>query len=178
MISRMVAVALAVSLLAVPPAALADKGGKPGKGKNDVSQDYRHDDNKGGKKKGGKGNNGNDDRHDRDDQRHDGGRADFRFGDRDRIVVHEYYGGEIRGGHCPPGLAKKGNGCMPPGQAKKWARGQPLPRDVVYYELPRDLIVRLPPPPAGHRYVRVAGDVLLIAVGSSMVIDAMQDIFR
>ena len=23
------------------------------------------------------------------------------------------------GGFCPPGLAKKGNGCMPPGQAKK-----------------------------------------------------------
>jgi hypothetical protein len=22
--------------------------------------------------------------------------------------------------HCPPGLAKKDNGCMPPGQAKKY----------------------------------------------------------
>lgn len=28
-----------------------------------------------------------------------------------------------RGG-CPPGLAKKHNGCMPPGQARKFARGQ------------------------------------------------------
>ena len=28
-----------------------------------------------------------------------------------------------RGG-CPPGLAKKHNGCMPPGQARKLARGQ------------------------------------------------------
>ena len=27
-------------------------------------------------------------------------------------------------GGCPPGLAKKHNGCMPPGQAKKLARGQ------------------------------------------------------
>ena len=27
-------------------------------------------------------------------------------------------------GGCPPGLAKKNNGCMPPGQAKKLARGQ------------------------------------------------------
>jgi hypothetical protein len=25
---------------------------------------------------------------------------------------------------CPPGLAKKHNGCMPPGQARKLARGQ------------------------------------------------------
>ena len=26
--------------------------------------------------------------------------------------------------HCPPGLAKKHNGCMPPGQARKLYRGQ------------------------------------------------------
>lgn len=31
---------------------------------------------------------------------------------------------------CPPGLAKKGNGCMPPGQAKKhFTRGQRIERD-------------------------------------------------
>lgn len=56
--------------------------------------------------------------------------------------------------------------------------GRPLPRDVVYYELPHDLMRRMPPPPLGHRYVQVAGDVLLIAVGSSMVVDAIQDILR
>jgi hypothetical protein len=28
------------------------------------------------------------------------------------------------GGGCPPGLAKKGNGCTPPGQARKLGRGQ------------------------------------------------------
>jgi hypothetical protein len=27
-------------------------------------------------------------------------------------------------GGCPPGLAKKHNGCLPPGQARKLARGQ------------------------------------------------------
>ncbi len=32
------------------------------------------------------------------------------------------------------------------------------------------------PAPAGHRYVRVAADILLIAVGTSMVIDAIQDL--
>ena len=56
--------------------------------------------------------------------------------------------------------------------------GRPLPRDLAYYDLPYDLMVRLPPPPSGHRYVRVAGDVLMIAVGTSMVVDAMQDILR
>jgi hypothetical protein len=31
--------------------------------------------------------------------------------------------GNERGG-CPPGLAKKNNGCMPPGQARKLGRGE------------------------------------------------------
>ena len=52
------------------------------------------------------------------------------FGDQQRVVVREYYGKQYSAGRCPPGLAKKNNGCMPPGQAKKWAIGQPLPRDV------------------------------------------------
>ena len=32
--------------------------------------------------------------------------------------------------------------------------------------------------PAGHKYVRVAGDILLIAIGSSMIVDAIQDLGR
>jgi hypothetical protein len=40
---------------------------------------------------------------------------------------HGKYYGYGRGG-CPPGLAKKHNGCMPPGQAKKLYRvGQRFP---------------------------------------------------
>ena len=36
-------------------------------------------------------------------------------------------------GGCPPGLAKKHNGCMPPGQAKKLYRtGQRFPRSYGY----------------------------------------------
>ena len=94
-----------------------------------------------------------------------------------RTAVQDYFGAAIAQGHCPPGLAKKNNGCMPPGQAKKWARGRPLPRDVVFYDLPRELVVRLNPP-AGTRYVRVAANVLLIAVGTGMVLDAIEDLNR
>lgn len=32
---------------------------------------------------------------------------------------------------CPPGLAKKHNGCMPPGQAKKWQRGERIRGDYI-----------------------------------------------
>ena len=100
------------------------------------------------------------------------------FGDQHRSAVHEYYGGQFKAGRCPPGLAKKHNGCMPPGQAKKWAIGRPLPRDVIFYEVPQPLLTRLPPPLAGHRYVRVAGDILMIAIGTAIVADAIEDIGR
>ena len=98
------------------------------------------------------------------------------FEDRHRTVIREYYVTEYRSGHCPPGLAKKNNGCMPPGQAKKWSKGQPLARDVVFYDIPPALVVRIGTPPPGYRYVRVAADILLIAIGTGMVIDAIVDL--
>src|SRR5258705_4470468 len=100
------------------------------------------------------------------------------FGDQHRATVQNYYHEQFRTGRCPPGLAKKGNGCMPPGQAKKWAIGRPLPRDVIFYDVPQELVVQIGSPPAGYRYARVANDILLIAVGTGMVIDAIQDLGR
>ena len=99
------------------------------------------------------------------------------FTDRQRDIVHDYYAAQYRKGKkCPPGLAKKHNGCMPPGQAKKWAIGKPLPGGVVYYELPRKVIVELGPPPPNHKYVRVAQDILLLATGTRMVVDAIDNL--
>lgn len=93
------------------------------------------------------------------------------FDDRNRDAVHSYY---AKARHCPPGLAKKNNGCLPPGQAKKqWAVGQPLPSTVVYHPVPRQIVIGLPPVPSGHKYVEVAGDILLVAVGSMMVVDGI-----
>ncbi len=100
------------------------------------------------------------------------------FGAPQRAAVQEYYGQQYRAGRCPPGLAKKNNGCMPPGQAKKWAVGQPLPGDVRYYPVPQAVLLQLGAPPAGHKYVRVAADILLIAVGTGMIVDAIQDLGR
>jgi Ni/Co efflux regulator RcnB len=100
------------------------------------------------------------------------------FGSDDRRIVGDYYGAPARQGKCPPGLAKKNNGCLPPGQAKKWNKGQPLAKEVEYHELPKELRVKLPAPPPDHRYVRVAGDILMIAVGTRMVVDAIEDILR
>ena len=100
------------------------------------------------------------------------------FTDPQRVVIRNYYGQQYKAGRCPPGLAKKNNGCMPPGQAKQWAVGQPLGSDVVYYPVPPSVVSNLGTPPAGHKYVRVASDILLIAIGTSMIIDAVQDLGR
>jgi Ni/Co efflux regulator RcnB len=100
------------------------------------------------------------------------------FTDTQRRSVVEYYEPRFRAGNCPPGLAKKNNGCLPPGQARQWRKGYPLPRDVVYYPVPDGVSIHLGLPPAGHQFVRVATDILLIAVGTGMVIDAIDDLGR
>jgi hypothetical protein len=104
--------------------------------------------------------------------------VNINFSESDRRIVYDYYGDVARYGRCPPGLAKKRNGCMPPGQAKKWAIGRPLPRDVIYYPVPGDLLVRISAPPPGYKYVRVASDVLMIAAGTGMVAAAIEDLAR
>lgn len=60
---------------------------------------------------------------------------------------------------CPPGLRDKG--CLPPGQAKKYRIGYPLPyeydrfRDYDRYDLR--------PPRDGYYYSRVGQDILLVS---------------
>lgn len=106
-------------------------------------------------------------------------RVEVRFGEPQQAAVRGWYERELQAGHCPPGLRMKRNGCLPPGQAKKrWAIGRVLPRDVIFYDLPPPLVVELGPPPDGYRYARIANDVLLIAIGTGMVIDAITDLGR
>jgi Ni/Co efflux regulator RcnB len=54
--------------------------------------------------------------------------------------------------------------------------GQPLPRDLRRYPLPYELRRQLGRAPAGHEYVRVAGDILLITIGAALVVDAIEDL--
>lgn len=157
------ALALVVGGIVAAGPVMADKPAWAGKGKDrDEQKGERRDDD--GKSR-------------RDGDRPSAGKRGH-FEERHSVIVRDYYAEQFRGGRCPPGLAKKHNGCMPPGQAKKWRVGQPLPRDVVYYEVPQPLVVQIGPPPPGYRYVRVASDILMIAVGTRMVADAIQDLGR
>ncbi len=108
---------------------------------------------------------------------HGASRGDY-FNEQRQRNIHHYYSEQYRKGHCPPGLRKKGNRCIPPGHAKMWKKGRQLPREVIFYDLPPSIIVHLGPPPPRHRFVRVAQDILLIAVGTGMVVDAFEDIGR
>ncbi|MES2940683.1 MAG: hypothetical protein V4864_23600 [Pseudomonadota bacterium] len=195
-LSRFITILLAASFAAAPAFAApppwagggnkggeADEGHGKGKGKGHGEEHGKEHGNKGhkqemraaeaphgpGGKHGAKGK-----------PQHADVRVGGHFSDRDRTLVRTYYGEHYGPGarSCPPGLAKKHNGCLPPGQAKKWAVGQPLPAGVVYYAVPQPVLVQLSPAPAGYRYVRVASDILLIAVGSRMVMDGMTDLLR
>lgn len=95
------------------------------------------------------------------------------FTDTHRTVVRRYVSTHPAGLHCPPGLAKKGNGCLPPGQAKKYALGQPLPGAVAWTAVPPPLLAQLPPPPLGYQYARVDNDLLLMALSTAVVVDVL-----
>ena len=100
------------------------------------------------------------------------------FNDQHRQFAHRYY--EEHYAHaknCPPGLAKKNNGCMPPGQARKWAVGEPLPRGITYYSVPQPILVQLPPAPYGYRYTRLGSDIVLVRVNGNVVVDIMLNVF-
>ena len=97
------------------------------------------------------------------------------FNDQQRTVVREYYVQNYSSGKkCPPGLAKKNNGCMPPGQVRNWVVGQPVPRGVTVYSVPQPVIVQLPPAPYGYRYARIGGDVVLVQQQNNLIVDIIQ----
>lgn len=56
----------------------------------------------------------------------------YRFHGDQRVVIRDYYTTQFRSGRCPPGLARKHNGCVPPGHERVWVVGRPLPREVIY----------------------------------------------
>ena len=168
-ISRILALCLAAFLAAGPT--LADKDKEHGRGKDKGKHEQKHEfkDRDKDEKHSKKGK-----YYDRDDVR-----VGAFFSDDHRHAARTYYVQSYPDGRkCPPGLAKKNNGCMPPGQAKKWLVGQPLPREVVYYSVPQPVIVQLPVAPVGYRYVRVGNDILLISPESSIVMDVISGLLR
>ena len=74
---------------------------------------------------------------------------------------------------CPPGLAKKSEPCVPPGQAKKWMLGERLPIRTPWYEVRDWERFGLPEPLDGSRYVRVDNEILRVAIATGIVLEAL-----
>ena len=173
MIRKFVATLLLIALPALP--ALAGKPDNPGKGngkgKGNSSNSSGGGSNNGGSHgKGGSQGGGGGSSYD------GGGHQDApHFSSHDRDYWHDYWRGEHEHGNCPPGLAKKHNGCMPPGQAKKrYVIGQRLPAGFVVLPVPALLLPRLAPCPPGYYYGMIDGDLVRLAVGTMLVVDAIE----
>jgi hypothetical protein len=140
-------------VLADPP---HDKGG--GKDKH---QDKQYD-------------KGRDQGYDRDhDQGYSGGSdvvLSFSFGGNERIYVQDYYRHNL-----PPGLAKQGK--VPPGHAKRMARGMGWPPGVAYEPLPLSLQRRLNPLPRGYARFIVGEDVVIVDMDSRLIVDVVNLLF-
>jgi Ni/Co efflux regulator RcnB len=97
------------------------------------------------------------------------------FNDEQRNYARQYYAQQYgKGRNCPPGLARRNNGCMPVGQARKWDVGQPVPRGVTVYSVPQPVLVHLPPAPYGYRYARIGGDIVLVQQQNNLIVDIIQ----
>ncbi|MGE0119619.1 MAG: anti-virulence regulator CigR family protein [Dongiaceae bacterium] len=75
-------------------------------------------------------------------------------------------------GNLPVALA--GAKPLPPGIAKKVARGGALPPGIAKRYLPNDLLVQLPARP-GYQWMVAGTDVLLVAAATGLIVDILID---
>lgn len=78
------------------------------------------------------------------------------FGDKARIAVREYFEKHPVSGSAP-----------------RWQIGEALPAGQSVAAVPSAVRASLPKLPPGHQYLQVGGDILLVASGSKMVVDAI-----
>ncbi len=95
------------------------------------------------------------------------------FDNERRELVGNYYKANQGPKGCPPGLAKKGNGCLPPGQAKKWQLGHALQANTSYQSVPQEVLRLLGKPPAGEHYGMIDEDILLLADVTELVLEVI-----
>jgi hypothetical protein len=95
--------------------------------------------------------------------------------------VHDCQQGEKagrKGKRLPPGLAKKvaRGGDLPPGWQKKCAKGEVLPVEVYNHchSLPSEVVVKLPPPPPGTILVTIGGKVVRLAKATREILDVFE----
>ncbi len=91
------------------------------------------------------------------------------YKDHDRVVINKWYGEHQ--GNLPPGLAKKDR--LPPGLEKQLVRRGTLPPGLQkkIEPCPRELELRLPPPPPDCAHVSIGGHIVLLNRRTNVVVD-------
>jgi hypothetical protein len=93
-----------------------------------------------------------------------------------RGAVREHFTANRGNGPCPPGVILKSGRCEAPLSERAWKLGQALASGQSPKELPATLQEKLGPAPAGHRYVQLDADLLLIHNDTRVVVDAVLDL--
>ena len=99
---------------------------------------------------------------------------------RDRDAAFGYYRDEIAAGRCPAPLVRRDRACGAPaaGIGRLEVICQVLPDGVKADAPPPGLISKLSPSPAGHQYMRVHTDILVIGIGTRTVAALVVDLSR
>ena len=91
------------------------------------------------------------------------------------------HGNGYGNGGCPPGLAKKENGCMPPGQARKLGNGEPWVEGYgnvySYRRIPYDLRRRYRLSPR-YRYYYEGGTIYVVDPRTMLIAQVISALLR
>ncbi|HSV82287.1 MAG TPA: hypothetical protein VLK85_24100 [Ramlibacter sp.] len=74
---------------------------------------------------------------------------------------------------CLAGWARHGSRCVAPSGTPAWRIGVAVPSGARLDHVPPGLLASLPPAPPGNAYALVSGDIVLMASGSRIVVDAV-----
>jgi hypothetical protein len=95
------------------------------------------------------------------------------------FIEHERVGPgkpyKVKKKSLPPGLAKKvaRGGTLPPGWQRKVARGEVMTEEIYVHAepLPREILIKLPPPPKDTVLVKVEGRVVRLLQATRTILD-------
>ena len=125
---------------------------------------------------GGHGNRGN-----QGDQGHRGNDKDWDHGDG---ILDGVTGGLVSAGITLAAARQlaldggyTGYSALPPGIAKNLARGKPLPPGIARKMVPGGMLTKLPAHP-GYEWRVLGSDLVLVAIGSSVIADVLHDVFH
>jgi len=88
-------------------------------------------------------------------------------------VIFKY----LRSHRDAPPPAFKNTKPLPPGVAKKIARGGTLPPGIAMRSFPADLSRQLPSRP-GEEWLVIGNDIVLVKVSTKTIVDVLKDVFE